>query len=220
LQDVTFEVPTGTVTALIGPNGAGKTTLFNCVNRLQNPDSGRILLDDIDVTNASPAKLASLGVARTFQHSALFASLSVTDNIRIGRDLAHRSGRINRAPTIQETLQLLELDHLSSSSVESLPLGTKKRIEIARALASAPQMLMLDEPAGGLTHQEVDELRLLLTRLRCEAGLTILLVEHHMNMVMTMSDRIVVLNSGKVISEGSPEEVRVDPRVISAYLGS
>lgn len=219
LRDVSMEARGGEVTALIGPNGAGKTTLFNCINRILDPDTGSIWLGDEDVTRLRPAALAARGVARTFQHAALFPSLSVLDNVRVGSDLAHQGGRAATASSAEDVLDLLGLAGIAASDVDSLPLGTKKRVEIARAIASAPSVLLLDEPAGGLTHQEVAEMRDVLLEAKRELGLTLLLVEHHVDMVMSMSDVIVVLSSGEVIAKGAPREVQTNPAVIEAYLG-
>lgn len=219
LRDVSMEARRGEVTALIGPNGAGKTTLFNCINRIIDPDAGTIWLGEDNVTGLRPASLAARGVARTFQHAALFPSLTVLDNVRVGSDLAHQAGRTDSARSAEDVLELLGLTEIASSAVDGLPLGTKKRVEIARAIASGPRVLLLDEPAGGLTHEEVAEMRDMLLQTKEELGLTLLLVEHHVDMVMTMSNVVVVLSSGEVIAQGTPREIQSNPAVIEAYLG-
>jgi branched-chain amino acid transport system ATP-binding protein len=219
LADLSFTIEEGEICALIGPNGAGKTTLFNCVSRLYHPTGGRIMFEGVDLLHMPAHRIARVGIARTFQNLALFPALTVMENVLVG-GYTHGPSTAKRRAEARNILERLSLDHLADRPATGLPYGTLKRIEIARALAARPKLLLLDEPAAGLTHSEVDELGELIRAVRDEFDLSVLLVEHHMAMVMAISDKVVVLDFGSKIAEGVPEEIRNNPQVIEAYLGA
>ncbi|MBV8664393.1 MAG: ABC transporter ATP-binding protein [Hyphomicrobiales bacterium] len=233
LDDVWFDVARGEICGLIGPNGAGKTTLFNCLSRLYRPQRGEIRFDGRPIERIARHEIARLGIARTFQNLALFDTMTVLENVMVGTHAIARGGFLVNAlglPTArseerrirERAMALIEefgLAAVASALVRELPFGTRKRVELARALALEPKLLLLDEPAAGLNHEEVDALRSEIQAIRDRRGVSVLLVEHHMNLVMRVSDQVVALDFGRVIADGPPAEVRCHPEVVRAYLG-
>jgi branched-chain amino acid transport system ATP-binding protein len=220
LDEVSLTVNEGEIAGLIGPNGAGKTTAFNVVTRLYKPTRGAVRYDGTDLLHEPAHRIVRLGIARTFQNLQLCAHMSVLDNVLVGAHTKIGLGGENRArEEALATLDSLGLADVAERPATGMSFGTLKRIELARALAAKPRLLLLDEPAGGLNHEEVAHLGTLIRRLRDEHDLTILLVEHHMNLVMSVSDRVTVLNFGRTIAAGTPKEVQSNPAVIEAYLG-
>jgi len=234
LDQVSFDVAPGQIVGLIGPNGAGKTTLFNCLSRLYDYSEGAIVFEGQRLEGLPRHRMAPLGIGRTFQNLALFRTMTVLDNIKVGRHSRTRKGFLAnalRAPGVaaeeaeserraRELVAFLGLQEVAQQRVADLPFGTQKRVELGRALASEPRLLLLDEPAAGLNHEEVAALGDLIRNIRDQLHTTVLLVEHHMSLVMSVSDKVVALNFGRKIAEGTPDQVREHPEVILAYLGS
>jgi len=234
LSGVTLAAQAGQITAIIGPNGAGKTSLFNAISGFYKPQQGRVVFEGRDITGQGPAKRAALGLARTFQNVALFRGMSVLDNIKLGGHTrlhanplsalwylgpARREEAALRREIEREVIDFLEIDHVRNQSVASLPYGLQKRVELARALAMRPKVLMLDEPVAGMNREETEDMARFILDIQEERGITVLLIEHDMGLVMDISNHVVVLNFGMVIGEGTPAQVRHQSDVVRAYLG-
>ena len=233
LTDVSFTARRGEILAIIGPNGAGKTSMLNCINNFYHPDRGQIIFQGHDLTRLSPHRIAQLGVARTFQNIALYTGLSTLDNLMASRHIrmragflqslvywgpAHREDVAHRL-AVEEIIDFLEIEHVRKAIVGTLPYGLRKRVELGRALAMEPRLLLLDEPMTGMNQEEKEDMARFILDVHERHELTILLIEHDMGLVMDIADRVVVLDFGCKISEGEPEVIRHDEAVIRAYLG-
>ncbi|MEW5888704.1 MAG: ABC transporter ATP-binding protein [Pseudomonadota bacterium] len=233
VNDVSFEVGEGEVFTIIGPNGAGKTTIFNLISRIYEPSAGRLTFRGQDITRIPPHRVAALGIARTFQNIELFEHATVLQNLLIGRHIHCRSNllaellflptvrRLEKAhrEAVEKVIDLLDLAHYRDSLVTGLPYGVRKVVELGRALAAEPRLLLLDEPSSGLNVEETDDMAFWIQDIKTDLGITVLMVEHDMNLVGRVSDRVLALNYGEVLAQGTPEEVQNHPAVIEAYLG-
>jgi branched-chain amino acid transport system ATP-binding protein len=236
LRDIQFEVPKGQIFAIIGPNGAGKTTLFNCINGIYKPNKGRVVFKDREIQGKRPDQVARLGIARTFQNIELFSHMNTMENLMLGRHLFIKTGifrgafmwggrsfagreEIAHRARVEEIIDLLDLQSVREKFVGALPYGTQKQVELGRALALEPELLLLDEPCAGMNSEEKQDMIFWIKDIQDELGVTILLIEHDMKMVMDISERILVINFGSPIVQGTPEEVQQHPEVLKAYLG-
>jgi branched-chain amino acid transport system ATP-binding protein len=234
LDGVSIEVPRGSIVSIIGPNGAGKTSLLNVISGFYRPDAGRVVFEGADLTRRSPSAIAALGVARTFQNIALFSGLTVLDNLMLGRHVRMKAGifgslvywgmaqkeEIAHRETVEEIIEFLKLEDLRKQPTAALPYGLRKRVELGRALALEPKLLLLDEPMGGMNQDEKEDMARYILDANHERGVTIVLIEHDMGVVMDISDRVTVLDRGRTIAEGTPAQVQNVAAVIEAYLGA